>query len=293
MPPALLRPRGLAVLLAGLAFLCSPGRSSATGVSVAPSRILLEGRTFAATIYLTNRGTETNTYRVGLTKLRMLESGEILPAEASPDAGELFADDLIRWSPRRCVIPPGGSQTVRLLVRRPRGNMPQKAEYRTHLSVRSIPNVPRLEEIEDGADDTQVNDGSLSVQAVAAVETLVPVIIRFGRLEAAAGIEAVSLRPGLTPRVDFDLTRQGDRSLYGDLHFVHVDADGDESDLGHIRGLAVYTPITRRRIEYELRVPDGVDLARGSLRIDFEETEDGGGDATVSVSTPLARAGTD
>lgn len=293
MPPAFLRPRRFGALVAVLALLCGPGRSSATGVSVAPSRILLEGRTFAATVYLTNRGDETNTYRIGLSQLRMLESGEILPAANSPDAGELFADDLIRWSPRRCVIPPGGSQTVRLLVRRPRGNMPQKAEYRTHLSVRSIPDVPRLEEIEGRDSRLQGNDENLSVQAVAAVETLVPVIIRFGRLDATPGIEDISFSSGEPPAVEFDLTRQGDRSLYGDLHFVHVAPDGDETEIGKIVGLAVYTPIRRRAIRYLLDLPPDLDTSNGSIRIDFQETQDGGGNTHTSASVPIARAGTD
>ena len=267
-------------------------QSAAAGVSVAPNRILLEGRTLAATVYLTNRSDRATTYRIGLTRLRMLDSGEIVRDEDDQDTGELYANDIIRYSPRRSVIPPGGSQTVRLLVRRPRGDMPQNAEYRVHLSVRSIPDVPRLEELE-GDEPTPVSDDEMSVRAVATVETLVPVIIRFGRLEAEASIRHLALELGPDPTAHLVLGRSGQRSLYGELQFEYVSPDGETADLGRIRGLAVYTPIRGRSIDYALRVPSGIDLTRGTLRAEFRETPDGGGDQTASAEIPLGRTGTD
>lgn len=287
MPPAVHRSRAMAVLAVILALSGLPGRALATGVSVAPNRIVLEGRTFAATVYLTNRSNETNTYRIGFSKLKMLESGAIVAADPeNDDTGELFADELIRYSPRRTVIPPGGSQTVRLLVRRPRGNMPQSAEYRTHLSIRSIPDVPRLEELE--AEPTaSLGDDELSVTAVASVETLVPVIVRFGRLEAKASITDLHVDLEATPTVTLSLNRTGDRSLYGEVNFTYVAPDGRESSLGFMRGLAVYTPLPRRHLDYRLQIPEGVDLSVGTLRAVFEETPDGGGDQSARAELQL------
>lgn len=291
MPSASHRARRLAVLALILVTvgLVPQGKAS---VSVAPSRIVLEGRTFAATVYLTNRGDETRTYRIGLAKLRMLESGRVVPVDDGEETGDLFANDLIRFSPRRCVIPPGGSQTIRLLVRRPRGDRPQNAEYRTHLSLRTIPDTPELEEITREAEPAEESD-QMSVRAVATVETLVPVIVRFGRLQAEPGIEGVDLDLGPEPLVSFRLTREGDRSLYGDLRFVHVDDRGDESELGVVRGLAVYTPLTRREVAFPLDVPPNLDLSQGTLRVDFHETKEGGGNGHASASVPLTRSGTD
>jgi len=291
MPSASHRARLLASLVLILATLGLVSHGNAS-VSVAPSRIVLEGRTFAATIYLTNRGDETRTYRIGLAKLRMLESGRIVPVGDDEPTEELFANDLIRFSPRRCVIPPGGSQTIRLLVRRPRGDRPQNAEYRTHLSMRTIPDTPELGEISNEAEPAADSD-QMSVRAVATVETLVPVIIRFGRLEAEPGIEGVDVALGPEPEVSLRLTRRGSRSLYGDLHFVHVDDRGEESDLGVVRGVAVYTPLRQREVRFPLTVPPGVDLSDGSLRVEYQETEEGGGNGHASASVPLTRSGTD
>jgi len=266
--------------------------ASAAGVSVAPNRIVLQGRTLAATVYLSNRSDKPSTYRIGLARLRMLPSGDIVRDDDDRDTGELYADQIIRYSPRRAVIPPGGSQTVRLLVRRPRGDMPQNAEYRAHLSVRSIPDVPRLEELQE-SEPAPLGDDEISVRAVATVETLVPIIVRFGRLEAEAEIRDLSVALGPAPEAHLALVRSGARSLYGELAVRHVALDGETTDLGMIRGLAVYTPITGREIDCSLEIPAGVDLTSGTLVAEFHETPDGGGDQTASAEIPLGRTGTD
>lgn len=286
MPPAVLQSRLAFLLAAILALSTVTDRASAAGISVAPNRIVLEGRTFAATVYLTNRSNQTNTYRIGFTQLRMLESGAIVPADPDDDTGELYADELIRYSPRRTVIPAGGSQTVRLLVRRPRGNMPQSAEYRTHLSIRSVPDVPRLDELENEP-APEIGDNELSVRAVASVETLVPVIVRFGRLDAEAAISDLQLEWDEEPTIRLDLEREGTRSLYGEIRFTHVAPDGRTSPLGFMKGIAVYTPLARRHLDYRFPVPAGVDLTQGTLRVEFEETPDGGGDQTADAEIRL------
>jgi len=292
MPPTSRRSQGVAILVAFLALWSGVDRAHAAGVSIAPNRIVLEGRTFAATVYLTNRGTETTTYRIGISKLRMIQSGSIVPVSGDPLPGELFADELIRYSPRRCVIPPGGSQTVRLLVRRPRGSSPQAAEYRAHLSVKTTPEIPRLEELENRVEEPVASD-NLSIRTIATVESLVPIIIRFGRLQATPGIENVEVVTGPEPRVDFSLTREGTRSLYGQIEFTYIDPKGDESEVGLMRGLAVYTPLETRDISYALELPDDVRLNGGNLRIAFEESPDGGGDQRAEITVPVGKRGTD
>lgn len=292
MPPTSRRSPGVAILVAFLALWPGVDRADASGVSIAPNRIVLEGRTFAATVYLTNRGTETTTYRIGVSRLRMVESGSIVPVEGDPLPGELFADELIRFSPRRCVIPPGGSQTVRLLVRRPRGNSPQAAEYRAHLSVKTTPQIPRLEELENRVEEP-AEAGNLSIRTIATVESLVPIIIRFGRLQATTGITDVQVLTDDEPRVEFSLTREGARSIYGQVEFTYIDPKGHEENVGLMRGLAVYTPLSTRQVSYVLELPEDVQLDGGNLRIAFEESPDGGGDQRAVATVPIGPRGTD
>ena len=291
--PAVRSPILGATLLASITLLGTfVEAASAAGVSVAPDRIVLQGRTSPprsiCRTAATSRAPTASAWRACACFRRATSCAD----DDDRDTGELYADQIIRYSPRRAVIPPGGSQTVRLLVRRPRGDMPQNAEYRAHLSVRSIPDVPRLEELQE-SEPAPLGDDEISVRAVATVETLVPIIVRFGRLEAEAEIRDLSVALGPAPEAHLALVRSGARSLYGELAVRHVALDGETTDLGMIRGLAVYTPITGREIDCSLEIPAGVDLTSGTLVAEFHETPDGGGDQTASAAIPLGRTGTD
>jgi len=273
--------RGAALTILAALAVQIPTISLAQGVSVAPTRILLDGRTRSATVYLSNRGAKTETYRIGLARYTMREDGAIVPADST--AADLFADELIRFSPRRVVLPPGGSQTVRLLVRRPMGTMPEAAEYRAHLSIRSVPGVPKLEEVENTGEIPPEYRDKVLVRPLASVETLVPIIIRFGKLEARASLASPRLSADHR-QLEFALERQGDRSLYGEITILHRDPSGRETQVGYVKGLAVYTPLQRRTISQAIDLaPD----AGGSLLVRFAELEAGGGSETADLVVPI------
>jgi len=261
---------------------------AAQGVSVAPLRVLFDGRARSATVFLSNRTPETATYRIALVNRRMLESGAIVVADtAEPD--ELFADDLIRFSPRRVTIEPYGSQTIRLLVRRPRGDVPESAEYRTHLSVRSIPPTPRLKDLQQ--QDLDLADDKLSVKAVATVETIIPILIRLGEPTATVSIN----RPELVlddaevayPQLTVELARTGERSIYGAMEVIHVAPGGEQTQLYLARGLAVYYPTSRRIKKIPLKTATEAMLQSGQLLVRYVESEDMNGDQRAQITMDL------
>ncbi len=292
MPASAMR-RGLVLaMLVGL-IAQIPGTGLAQGVSVAPTRIVLDGPTRAATVYLSNRSDRTETYRIDLVRYTMRDDGAIVPADSLGQEDELFADELIRFSPHRVVLPPGGSQTVRLLVHRPAGGGPLNAEYRTHLSVRSVPGVPTLAEVERPTELPPEYRDKVLVRPVASIETLVPIIVRFGRLEATVKISEPHLfrrGPGTEPRLDLVLERTGNRSLYGELTITYVDPRGKEARVSYVKGLAVYLPNTRREIRQNLDLEPGVRLNAGHLRVEFTELEVGGGNESATLEIPLGGA---
>lgn len=272
----------LAVSVVGF-FLFVAAGAQAQGVSVAPSRILLDGRTRSATVFLSNRGDRTETYRISLVPMIMREDGGLVRADSTEHEQAAFSEDVVRYSPRRVVIPAGGSQTVRLLVRRPRNMASGDHEYRAHLSVRSIPTVPRLDELQPPGPEDLASDRIVAIP-VASVETLVPMVIRFGKPDASAAIEGPQLvsDPDNQMRLRFDLARQGERSLFGELQVLHTDPLGEETRLHFARGVAVYAPNPRRT--FEIAVSDkGVDVSQGRITIDYKETEDGGGDCRAQA----------
>jgi len=257
--------------------------AAAQGVSVAPSRILLDGNTRAATVFLSNRGAETETYRIALVFYRMEEDGTMVRVDSSATRGENFAAEVLRYSPRRVVIPAGGSQTIRLLVRRPPDRNVDDQEFRAHLSVCSVPTVPRLREVEEKL--PEVSEDQFIARPVASVEPLVPIIVRFGHPAAALARSRASILaqgPDGRPAVTFSLDRTGQRSLYGDLTVTHVNPLGHETQLYYGRGIAVYTPNPRRI--FTITPPDErLDLRAGRVLVDYQETSDGGGDLGAQI----------
>jgi len=221
------RDRAVIAALVVSFFLSLAATAQAQGVSVAPSRILLDGHTRSATVFLSNRGDRTETYRISLVPMLMREDGALVRADSTQIEEAQFAGGAVRYSPRRVVIPAGGSQTVRLLVRRPQGLKAKDIEFRAHLSVRSIPSVPRLEELEVPLPEEIPEDQFIAIP-VASVETLVPLVVRFGKPEATVEISQAQLIRGESGELmlGFDLLRQGQRSLYGDLTVRHLDPLG-------------------------------------------------------------------
>lgn len=274
----------LVCLIAGYGVIAA----QAQGVSVAPLRVLFDGRTRSATVFLSNRTPETQTYRIALVNRRMLETGAIVEAEEALP-GELFADDLIRFSPRRVTIAPFGSQTIRLLARRPRGDIPENAEFRTHLAIRSIPPTPRLQDLEDL--ETKTAEGTLTVKAVATIETVIPILLRLG--DPQATIELANPMLDLNdpvagkPTLAVDLVRSGERSVYGELEVLHIAPDGAQTQLHFARGLAVYYPTPVRTRNIALTPADPSLLDSGRLVIRFTESEEMHGDQEARIVMPL------
>jgi len=258
--------------------------AQAQGVSVAPSRILLDGRTRSATVFLSNRGNRTETYRISLVPMLMREDGALVRADSTQHEQAQFAEGTVRYSPRRVVIPAGGSQTVRLLVRRPHDLEEDDVEFRAHLSVCSIPLVPRLEELESPIPEDIPSDQFVAVP-VASVETLVPLVVRFGKPKATVKIADPQLARHDNGKLylGFDLLREGRRSLYGKLLVRHIDPAGQETQVYLGRGIALYTP-NQRRI---FRIPCdefAADLGNGRVVIDYIETPNGGGDQKAQAT---------
>ncbi len=255
-----------------------------SAVSIAPTRIIFNGSDRVATIYLSNKGDEAATYRISLSNKRMLETGQIVPADSTLH-GERFAMDMLRFSPRRVVIPAHGSQTVRVMLRSPRGGTLENGEYRSHLTFQSVPDVPTVEDIEN-------EPGDLRVRAVAIIEMSIPVIVRRGNPQAEIRFGTIELNETPDnqgrPILLVPLERTGERSVYGDLNIHYIADDGKTEHLAILGGLGVYYPTPVRNLRVPLEIPDGMKLSGGKLRVSYVEVEEGGGDLAIAAELPIA-----
>ena len=238
-------------------------------IVIAPTRIVFAKGERTASVNVANQGDRSATLRVLLVNKRMLETGLIVDVDELQE-DELPAKPMIRYSPRQVVIPAGGSQIVRLLLRRPNGG-PPPGEYRSHMVFRAVPDTPPA----SGAEGL---DPTISVKAVAILETAIPVIFREGELSAtvqfAPSVTRLQLAPGATPTLTVRLDRTGERSVYGDLEVNHIARDGSVHQLAFMGGLAVYYPTPSRLINVGLRVPDGLRLNSGEIHVSYRESDE-------------------
>ncbi len=241
---------------------------------VFPTRVVFSGRTRSAVVTLTNRATGAATYRISFQNMRMTDRGRLERVEeAAPDVHPV--DKLIRYSPRQVTLEAGRSQTVRLLVRKPRDLAP--GEYRSHLLFRAVPPETAGADIEA----TELGEGEIRVQLIPIYGISIPVIVRHGELSASVTLSDLALRPpenaDSQPVLSLRMNRGGDSSVYGDFTVTFRSEGGAETGVGLVRGVAVYTPNASRIFEMRLRPPEGVTLERGRLAVVFREPDDAGG----------------
>lgn len=245
------------------------------GLAVSPTRIVFEGRQRSAEVNLVNTTSIPATYRISFKNMRMLEDGSYEDIEA-PETGELFADQMIRYSPRQVTLEPGVAQTIRLLLRKP-GDLPS-GEYRSHLMFKALPPETAGDDIEQ----LDLAEGEIRVQITTVFAITIPIIIRHGELSAAVTISDLALKPSETPDEPpvllFRLNRAGDLSVSGDVSVTFVSYQvGDEIVVGLVRGLSVLSPCLTRTVRLTLRPPEGVVLEDGRLHLVYRaRPEDGG-----------------
>lgn len=236
---------------------------------VAPTRVILDGSR-GTEVVLNNIGSAPATYRISLEIKRMTAEGGLDEiAESEANSAEKAALGMIAFSPRRVTLPPNQPQVIRVGVRVPEGTLP--GEYRAHMLFRAVPDAAASLP----ADGTKSASQGVSIALTPIYGITIPVIVRVGDLEAEAAIgDAWVSETADGPAFNFDLSRTGNRSVYGD---IEVTRQGVAEPLLVARGIAVYPEVAAR--EVSLRVPEELAAKlRGPVRIRYtEDREIGGG----------------
>jgi fimbrial chaperone protein len=276
-------PPFFALVCLGLAALMS-SQAVLADLTLFPTRIVLESNQRAAQVELMNSGTAPETYRISLVNRRMGEFGEFIAlSEAGP--GDLFADPMLRYSPRQVTIAPGSSQTVRIIVRKPADLA--SGEYRSHLQFDRVAEVAAATSIEQAATPS---DQSVGVVITALIGASIPVIVRHGATEAGVTLTRLELVPAAAsaaPVLNFQLERTGTRSVFGDLNVTFTPEGGSPVALASAGALAVYVPNVVRRARMMLQVPPGLVLARGRVQLQYRERTEAGGKVLALATLAL------
>ena len=255
-------------------------------LSVAPTRVVFEGRTRSAQVALINQGKAAQTYRISFTQMRMTEDGHFEEIDTQ-EPSSAFADRLLCYSPRQVTLEPGVAQTVRLLLRKPADLAP--GEYRSHLLLRAVP----PEDTGTSIESLELGDGAVGVQLIPIFGISIPVIVRHGDLSADVTVTDLAFQAATEtdekPTVSFRLERTGDRSVYGDVTVTLTPENGgSETVVQQVKGLAVYTPNPSRTVRLALHPPEGVDLRNGRLKVTFAERPETPGAVAAEGEIPVS-----
>ncbi|MGM9480994.1 molecular chaperone [Roseateles sp. NT4] len=248
-----------------------------------PTRIVFDKQR-AAQVELMNQGKTPETYRINLVNRRMGPNGEFIAIE-QPGPGEQFADSMLRYSPRQVTIPPGGSQIVRILLRKP--DDLAAGEYRSHLQFDRVADATGASSVEDVA-RRGVQDVGVSIQAL--VGASIPVIVRQGDTQARLDLADLAVQPpaaGGPGLLSFQMKRDGNRSIYGDLLATFTTTAGVTFEVARAGGVAVYVPNASRRVQLPLQLPAGNALPAGTLKLAFRERPESGGKLLAETSLSL------
>ena len=212
---------------------------------------------------------------VGMRKVispqRDLFSSIVSGVEVFAAQAELAALQMITFAPRRITLLPGQPQSVRISIRPPEG-LPD-GEYRVHLNFRAVPPALKPEEAVGPAT-------GVSIKLTPVYGITIPVFVRRGRLDVSATLANAHLvKDSGESFVELDLTRAGQRSVYGE--FIGKSARGEV--LFDLRGIAAYTEITHRKVRIPLSA-DALAKVRGPVKIEYREFPENGG-ALIAATT--------
>jgi P pilus assembly chaperone PapD len=240
---------------------------------VAPTRIVLDGKR-SAEVILNNIGSEEATYRISLELRRMNDVGHLddIAVDAANDT-EKAALGMISFAPRRVSLPPNQPQSVRIGLRGIE-TLPD-GEYRAHMLFRAIPATPAVTEPQSGTTEVKI-------QIIPIYGVTIPVIVRKGKLSVTTALTNPKMaRDNEGQTLQFDMSRTGDRSVYGD---VRVSKPGLANPLIVAKGIAVYPELKSRVVSLPL-TPDDAAKLKGEITIGYYETAEAGGALIAQLRT--------
>jgi P pilus assembly chaperone PapD len=247
------------------AFIALPTTASA-GIGdllVAPTRLVLDGHK-GAEVILNNIGDQPATYRVSVEFRRMNENGDLVDVP-TPSAADKTAEDMIIYAPRKVTLAPREPQAIRIAVRPPEGLA--DGEYRVHMLFRAIPPATPV------AQPAGEQPKGVQFKLTPVYGVTIPVIVRLGNLQAAAGIANVHLeKTAGGSAVGFDIIRTGARSTYGEVRVLKA---GVKDPIASEKGVAVYTEIGTRHVTVPVAETYKGELS-GPVTVEYIETTDDG-----------------
>jgi len=234
---------------------------------IIPKRLVFTGAERSQEINLINTGADTATYAISFIQYNMKEDGSFEEIE-KPEEGQNFANEFLRYYPRRVNLAPNEAQTIRVQITK--RNLLKIDEYRSHMYFRAVEKETALGESEIEEDENTI---SINIKTVFGIS--IPIIIRNGKSTTTIDLKDFQLlQEDNKTKLSFEFNRNGNFSTYGDLEVEYIPEIGNSSKIAAVRGLAVYSPNTKRKFVLNLPEKEEVNYAKGKLKITYK-TEEG------------------
>ncbi|MEO6939757.1 MAG: hypothetical protein ABI444_06415 [Candidatus Kapaibacterium sp.] len=251
---------------------------------VNPKRLILDDRRRNDVLTLYNNGSDTTSYLISLKHFEMRQDGSFKDVDTLP-RDYTSADSILRYFPLEVTLAPHESQAIKIRYMKPKDLA--SGEYRSHLFFQSIERVKSLEAARSDTDKTI----SLALHAVFGLS--IPIIVRNETNSAKVGLDSLMVSAPDTSNkviVTANLNRTGDESCYGSFIVNHIAKDGKVTELSSLKGLAVYVPLRTRKVAFQFKIPDGVDMTTGTLRLEYQTLTDNPKETTLaSAELPLKK----
>jgi len=234
---------------------------------VMPKRLIFTGAERSQEINLVNTGADTATYAISFIQYKMKEDGNFEEI-TKPEEGQNFADEFLRYYPRRVSLAPKEAQTIRVQITK--RNLLNPGEYRSHIYFRAVDKETAL-----GQTIADENDKEISINIKTVFGISIPVIIREGASTINVELNNIEvLKENNETKLALEFNRNGNFSTYGDLEVEYLLEGKKNLVIAMVRGLAVYTPNNKRQFMLNLPEMEGVDYSKGKLKITYK-TEEG------------------
>ena len=231
---------------------------------VTPKRLIFDGTKRSEEINLANTGTDSATYVISFIQVRMKEDGSFEKI-TEPDADQKFADKYLRYFPRTVTLGANEAQTVKVQLVRTDELVP--GEYRSHLYLRAVPKEQPLGEA------NPKKDSSISVQLVPIFGISIPTIIKIGESTAKVNLSDFNFKMlgDTLPTLKWSFNRSGNMSVYGDVDINYISPQGKITQVGMVKGVAVYTPTLKRNFNVMLNKKPGVNFSEGKIQLVYTD----------------------
>lgn len=255
-------------------------------INITPRRVIFDRKKRTEAVYVFNQGNAAVTVDVALIDNVMLPSGEIVPITRAAEKGPAAvvaaatvksAKPLLLAAPSRLVLGPGQGKTIRVRASFP--DAPEGAEYRSHLTVTTVPPADSGLTAEQAAAE-QRGELVLRIQSIFGLS--IPLIVRSGAANGTASFGAITGGSENGKGVLLvPIRRSGASSVYGNVE-ARV---GKNEVIGLVRGLAVYPEVSERLATIPLLRP----LLKGevvTVRYFAEDAKPGTSLASGSFTAP-------